>query len=156
MKVQELMTRDVKSCGREASLAEAGKTMRDGNLGILPVLDTKHKISGLITDRDICIALSSRSVPATQLLVGDVIKGEVYSCKGDDDLREALHVMREHRIRRLPVVDGRGQLKGLLSLDDVAAAMGKSQGAPSAKDVAETLKAICLTRPDTGPRKVDA
>jgi signal-transduction protein with cAMP-binding, CBS, and nucleotidyltransferase domain len=77
------------------------------------------KVSGVITDRDICVALGTRNRLPAEITVGDVSSGKVYSCKADDDIRVALATMSAQKVRRLPVVDAAGKLQAILSLDDV-------------------------------------
>jgi hypothetical protein len=73
----------------------------------------------MITDRDICVALATRGQTADRIAVHDVIAGRAYTCLVDDDAIVALKTMKSQRVRRLPVVDAEGRLKGILSLNDV-------------------------------------
>lgn len=148
MKTQDVMTRDVKSCSPEMTLARATEILRRTNCGILPVVDSRGKLAGVITDRDICFALSAKNVRPSALTVGDVGIKPVIRCGPEDEICSALHSMRVHGIRRIPVTAEDDGLVGIVSLDDVAlhAEKAPAKGGISYEDVAETLKAICAHR----------
>jgi CBS domain-containing protein len=140
------MNKAVASCRRDADLAAATALMWDHNCGQLPVVDDAGKVTAVITDRDICIALGTRNRRACEVKVSDVICRAAVLCKADDDLRSALKTMAAERVRRLPVVDHEGTLVGILSLDDVtlqARHHGDTDRPPvSFEDVMNTLRAI--------------
>jgi CBS domain-containing protein len=147
MRVKELMTSDVKSCGLDTNLAAAAKIMWEEDCGAVPVTDAQGQVVGMITDRDICIAGATRSRGEGEIPVGDVISKTVYTCAPSDDARSALETMRHRRIRRLPVVDQSGRLNGILSLHDIAAQARSSKGADVPADVVlDTYLAITATR----------
>lgn len=159
MKVQEIMIRTVKSCSPETDLAAAATMMWDGDCGVVPVVSAEGKVSGVITDRDICIAVATKHRRAEEITVGEVLKeslgGSVgwnlFTCYPDDDLSSALRAMRNHRVRRLPVINKEGKLLGIVSINDVilAAQDAKSRkgAGPSYDEIIETFKAICEHRP---------
>jgi len=150
MKVREIMTGAVGSCGMEANLAAAARIMWDKDCGSVPVLDNEGHVIGMITDRDICMALTTRNRLASEVLVGDVINGVVKTCAPDDAVTDALKAMRGEQLRRLPVVDSEGELVGILSLNDVIlhSRQGKSKkgGHVSHGDVMDALKALSQHR----------
>lgn len=113
------MTPEAKTCDEGANLAKAAELMSQNNCGILPVVTRAGKVVGLITDRDICVAGAKNNRPLANLHVDDVITGDVHSCRADDDIQTALRTMRENKVRRVPVLDAEGRLKGILSMDDV-------------------------------------
>jgi CBS domain-containing protein len=150
MKVREIMTSEVGSCGPEASVAEAARLMWEKDCGSVPVLDAEGRVTGMLTDRDICMALTTRNSRASEVMVGDVISGAVATCAADDDVSAALSMMRSGQLRRLPVVDDAGRLVGILSLNDVIlnSRKGKSKKGKhvSHGEVMDTLKALNLHR----------
>ena len=146
MKVKDVMTTHPNVCGTDTNLAAATAIMWNGDCGILPVVEDGGYVVGVITDRDICIAIGTRGWLASDLSVRDVISGKVVACLPDSDVLEALETMRKQKVRRLPVVDNEGKIQGILSLDDVATraqatSIGKKPDL-SLEDVALTLKAI--------------
>ena len=146
MKVQDVMTKTVGFCHPDANLAAVVALMWEHNCGQLPVVSNEGKVTAVITDRDICIALGTRNLRACELKVSDVVYRAAVVCNADDDLRAALKIMAAERVRRLPVVDHEGALVGILSLDDVtlqARHHGDTDRPPvSFEDVMHTLRAI--------------
>jgi CBS domain-containing protein len=140
----DVMRRSPRVCDPNETLADAGETMAGVDCGVLPVVGERGKVAGVITDRDICLALTTSDRRPSEVAVYDVMSGHVYTCRPDDDLRSALQTMREHHVRRLPVVDAEGVIEGILSLDDVVLHARAEQEftGPFHGDVADTLKAI--------------
>jgi CBS domain-containing protein len=145
MKVREMMTKDVTTCRPETNLAEVVKLMWEQDCGVLPVVTSDGTVSGMITDRDICVALATRGQTADRIAVHDVIAGTTYTCLVDDDAMVALKTMKSQRVRRLPVVNAEGRLKGILSLNDVMT----HAGAASPVDIVSTMASICEHRRPT-------
>lgn len=149
MKVQEIMTADVHFCYNTDNLAKAAAHLWDNDCGILPVKNETGKVVGMVSDRDICIATVTRNRLASEITVSEVGGDQdVYSCAPDDDVQEALKLMQEHQVRRVPIIDKSGELRGILSINDVilaAEAGGWGQGV-SFQDAMATLKAICEHR----------
>jgi CBS domain-containing protein len=146
MKVQDIMTRDVQCCGPDTNLAVAGKMMWDGDCGVLPILNVEGRVLGVITDRDICMAVATRNKPASAITVWETVSGKACACRETDDIHIALDIMKREKVRRLPVVDEDGVLQGMLSMNDLVlnAEETKWKKAPglSYGDVMHTLKAI--------------
>jgi CBS domain-containing protein len=130
MKVEDVMTKRVATCRMETNLAEAAAIMWDNNCGALPVLNDASEVVGILTDRDMFIALGTRNARPSELLTCDVIEKSVLICKSSADLLAALQMMTAGQIRRLPVVEDNDHLAGIISLDDVvlcSASEGKNQ-----------------------------
>lgn len=147
MKVKDVMTPDAKTCGITESLADAAKAMWENDCGILPVIKDGRKVVGLITDRDICMATAMKERNPLGISVEEVMSGNVYAAGPDDDIHRALAIMQEHKIRRLPVVDSEGELKGVLSMNDIVLKAKEPTGKKAPQlayaDVVKTYKAIC-------------
>ena len=94
----------------------------------------------MVTDRDLLIALGTRNRNASDLPVSEVMSKDLSLCTPDDDVRDALKIMAERQLHRLPVVDKDGGLKGILSLDDIAL---RAETDGLSKDLLKTMKAIC-------------
>ncbi|MEW6207588.1 MAG: CBS domain-containing protein [Acidobacteriota bacterium] len=157
MKVRDIMTTQVKRCGPEANLAEAVREMWAGDCGVLPVIDADQKVIGVITDRDISIALGTRNRPAAEVTVGEVISGNVFATRPDDDIHDALRIIQTQKVRRLPVIDREGTLQGIVCLNDLAVHAEKADKravALSYEDVVNAMKAICDRRIETARRGV--
>jgi CBS domain-containing protein len=147
MKVEHLMTERVASCGPGDNLAEAAALMWKADCGTLPVVADGGKVIGIITDRDIAIALGTRNVRSSEIPVGDVMSKNVYGCAPGDDIHTALKTMRRDRVRRIPAIDEGGRLRGMISMNDVVLHAEKLDGHKtvdiSYDDAVNTLKAIC-------------
>lgn len=143
MIVEDLMTREVEACRPADSLADAAGVMWRRDCGAVPVVEDGG-VAGIITDRDICMALATRRAYASEVSVGEVMSRGVVTCTPEDDAEEALEVMRQRQLRRLPVVDGRGQLVGILSVADVLRRTRKGGGRRRVRrgEALATLKAI--------------
>jgi CBS domain-containing protein len=91
------------------------------NCGMLPVVSPEHKLSGIITDRDICIALGTRNKLPGELTVGEIATKDAFACEPDDEVDEALRIMANKQVRRLPVVNKDGITQVILSTDNIVA-----------------------------------
>lgn len=148
MKVQEIMRREARFCHPWNNLAEAGRIMEEVGCGVLPVVDAGKRVIGMLTDRDICLAVAAKDCKPSEVLAREAIgSSEVFACSADDDVSEALAIMGACQVRRLAVLDEAGCLDGVLSIDDIALvsrALGPNDyTGPFYTDVAKTLKAIC-------------
>jgi CBS domain-containing protein len=123
------------------NLAQVVERMWDANCGIVPVVDDAGHVVAVITDRDICIAAATRGLAPGDIAAKEMQRRPVVSCRLEDDLRTALALMKEHRVRRLPVTTEAGILHGIVSLDDIALCAGR-RDTVSATDVLSTMKAI--------------
>ena len=141
MKISDIMTTEVRQCSPDTSAAAAAALMLDGDCGILPVVDA-GKMIGIVTDRDLYIALATRNVLASNLRVGEVARTTVWTCGPDDDVQEALATMKEHRVRRLPVQGFGGSVLGVVSMNDILLTAGPRKPVRN-DEVVGTLQAIC-------------
>jgi len=122
MGVGSLCTHRVITVDRGIDVAAAAGVMRDNHIGYLIVTDAGTGGAapiGVLTDRDIVVKVLAKNVDAHSLTVGDVMTPEPLTAAIDDSLGETLHRMRAMGVRRVPVVGPRGQITGVLSLDDV-------------------------------------
>lgn len=161
MKVQELMTRDVKTCRAKDELNRAAQLMWEGDCGVVPVVDHENRVIGMITDRDVCMSAYTKDARLRNLRVSDAMSKQVVFCAPDALIETAMTMMKESRVRRLPVVDNTGKLVGLLSLNDLAreAYKQRKSAVPGniSADVADALGVICeLRRPVAPAAKVDS
>lgn len=144
MKVREVMAKQASFCGPETTLEEASFLMRRHNCGFLPVVGDGGNVIGVITDRDICIALGTRNRKPSDIRVWDVMPHKLFTCMEGDDVHCALKTLRSARIRRLPVIDRDGSLAGVLSIDDIVLKAREHllRKEISYEDIENTYKAI--------------
>jgi len=143
MKIAQVTTPEAKRIHEGASLAVAGAIMREADCGALPVVDSNRHVVGMITDRDICLALVSKNVRPSEANVGDFMSRDVHSCRPQDDVSLALKIMGTYKVRRLPVCDDDDHLLGILSMDDIILAAEREADGVSTEDVVRALRLIC-------------
>ncbi len=147
MLIRELSPSYVASCHPDTTLADAATLMQEHDCGILPVVDASYKVLGVLTDRDICMAVSTRNVLASALRARDVMSTTIHAIGAGDTAAQALRIMRKHHVRRLPITAPDGVLEGIVSLNDLFLAAkpqgGNQLGSPSQEDLIQTMKAIC-------------
>lgn len=150
MRVAQLMTPSVKSCRPDDALECAARLMWEADCGCIPVCDGDARVIGVITDRDICMSALFSGLPLHELSVSHVIREQqLRACGEDDPLEHAEYLMRLGRVRRLPVVDSRGALVGMISLADLSREASRQDplSDPDKEithaEVNETLMAIC-------------
>lgn len=119
MKVRDVMTQSAVCCNADTNVGAAVELLWVRNCGMLPVVGDDQKLLGVVTDRDICIAMGTRNRLPGEVTVGEIATQNVVTCKPDDEIHEALHTMAEKQVRRLPVVNKEGVPQGILSMDDI-------------------------------------
>jgi len=151
VKVKDLMATDVKFCATHNTLNTAAQNMWDNDIGCVPVVDKDHRVVGMLTDRDVCMAAYIQGVPLTGSLVTSAMSKQVFSCASDDDIASAEKLMREKQVRRLAVIDAQGRLAGIISLNDIAregereAEMKKAREVSDA-EIARVMASVCAPR----------
>ncbi len=157
MRVEELMTRQVRSCSPEGSLEQAARLMWDHDCGCIPVCsgDGVNRVVGVITDRDICMSALFQGKSLRDLRVSDAMSKSVETCRSTDTLAQAEKTMRSRRIRRLPVLDKEDVLVGMISLADLAREAAREQTRAQKEitetEVGDTLATICQSPPPSLP-----
>jgi CBS domain-containing protein len=149
MRVEQIMTKQVSSCGTEDTLVQAAQLMWDSDCGCLPVCSGNgaNRVVGVITDRDICMSALFKGKPLYELRVADAMSRQLQACRPSDSLNHVEKMMSQARIRRLPVVDDQGSLVGMISLADLAREAARENTAPKHEitetEVGDTLANIC-------------
>ncbi len=158
MKVSDIMVRTAVSCPAEANLGQAVELMWNRNCGILPVVNEGGKVTGVVTDRDICVALGTRNRLPGQITVREVAGPELHFCRSEDDVRSALEKMAATKVRRLPVINNAGNLEGILSMDDIVLHADPANPArdPAVVGILNTLRAIYSSRIPQRARRLAA
>lgn len=152
MKVWELMEREVASCAPTDSLNVAARIMWERDCGCVPVVDRNNVVVGMITDRDICMSAYTQGRSLHLIQVQDAMGRPVVSCEPEDDLVTAEKLMRDNKIRRLPVRGADGKLVGVISLSDIAVEAERERRTGAGRmirstEVAEVLSAVSQPRP---------
>lgn len=131
---REIMTKNVTTGTRGMTLQEVAKVLRDGDMGALPIVENNTLI-GIVTDRDIVVRGIAEGKESTAD-VEEVMTAEVYSVKPDDFVFEAIRLMGDKQIRRIPVISENGELAGIIAMADVALETEDE------REIAETLEEI--------------
>lgn len=157
MRVRDMMTKEVYGCWPDSSLAAAAQIMWAKDCGALPVLGDDDCVVGMITDRDISIAIAMTPRSPSEITVGEVMSKPVCVCGPEDNVKEALNWMATEQVRRLPVIDQHGALQGILSISDVMACYWRSSGVQipsvSCHDLVEAYGRISEPRPDAEDKR---
>ena len=120
--VSDYCVRSVVTAERDTPVARCARMMHDEHVGCVVVVesrDGRRVPVGMLTDRDIAIEVVAFGIDPAALTAGDVMTGDLATIRAHDDLLAALAVMREHGVRRLPVVDSHGALYGIVSADNL-------------------------------------
>jgi CBS domain-containing protein len=139
MRVEQLMTKEVRTCRPDESLSDAARVLWERDCGFAPVIDGDGapRLVGVLTDRDICMAAFLTGRRLSEIPVCDVMSRTLRTCRADDAVADAEATMRSAQVHRLPVVDGAGQLLGVISLADLAREAIREKGAAH-REVTET------------------
>lgn len=146
MKAEEWMTKTVQTCRPQSSMSEAAHAMWSGDCGVLPVVNDAGRLVGMVTDRDICMGAHFQGRPMQDMSVADSMSRKVFSCQTSDSIEQVIRRMADEQVRRVPVLDARGKLVGILSLNDIArriVTLGERERASLASRLVEALAAIC-------------
>lgn len=122
MPIGEFCKREVVFASRKTSIPDAAKLMRQhhvGDLVVVAMIDGKQVPVGMVTDRDIVIEIVSKSLDFKDFTVGDIMSPNLVTVPNDEGVFEAIRLMRSKGVRRIPVVDKKGALLGILSADDL-------------------------------------
>ena len=134
MRCSEIMTKNVRTATRETSLREAAAIMRDSDVGAVPVVHGGVLV-GIVTDRDIVVRIVAEGKDATTP-IDEAMTTELFTVTPDDFVFEAIRLMGDKQVRRVPVIDNNGALAGIIAMADVALEMEDE------REIAETLEEI--------------
>jgi len=131
---REVMSADPTTIGEADSLIDAARLMRDLDVGALPICDEYERLTGILTDRDIVVRCLANGGDPAQTIAGSLAEGKPVTIDVDADIRDALTLMENNQIRRLPVVSNQ-RLVGIIAQADIALSL-------SATETGETVEAI--------------
>ena len=134
MRCSEIMTRSVKTAVSTMPLRDVAAMMRDGDMGAVPVVDD-GKLIGIVTDRDIVVRVVAEGKDANSP-ISAAMTTELFTVTPEDFVFEAIRLMGDKQVRRIPVVGPGGELAGIISMADVALEMEDE------REIAETLEEI--------------
>lgn len=133
---RDIMTPAPKCVGENETLVDAARLMASLDVGALPICGEDKRLKGMVTDRDIVVkCLAEGGDPATTK-AGELGEGKPVTIGADDDISEALDTMKEHQIRRLPVIDGH-DLVGIISQADIALSLSPQEAGETVAEISE-------------------
>jgi CBS domain-containing protein len=118
-KARDVMTGGAECVGENESMLDAAKKMADLDVGALPICGEDNRLKGMVTDRDIVVEVLAKGKDPSSTRAGELGGEEVVTIGADDSVDEALQTMKDHKVRRLPVIDGH-DLIGIVSQGDLA------------------------------------
>jgi CBS domain-containing protein len=119
MRIQDAMTSNPRGVETSTPVVEAARLMKSEDVGSLPVLDGERLV-GMVTDRDIVLRVVAEGKDAESTTAGEIASTDLVTVDPQQELDEALRLMAQHQVRRLPVVEEDGRLVGILAQADVA------------------------------------
>ncbi len=123
---REVMTSDAQCIGEHDSVLDAAKRLSELGVGAMPICGDDQRLKGMVTDRDIVVKVLAEGRDPASMEAGELGEGKPVTIGADDSVEEACRTMKEHKVRRLPVIDGH-ELVGIVSQADLARSIDESQ-----------------------------
>jgi CBS domain-containing protein len=137
MTCKEIMTANPATCTPTAHVQAVALIMSEEDVGVVPVIDEKSKrLVGLVTDRDLCLEVVAGGKSPQEVRVSTVMSRPLATCLADDNLQLCLDLMKEHQLRRIPIIDESGHCVGIISQRDIALHVSQPQ------EIHETIREI--------------
>ena len=133
---RDLMTPDPQRVKEDETLVDAARLMRDLDVGALPIWGNDNRLKGILTDRDIVVKCIADGGNPSTVTAASLAEGNPITIGVDIDIRDALIVMQDHQVRRLPVVDGH-DLVGIISQADIALSLSATETAETVAEISE-------------------
>jgi CBS domain-containing protein len=127
VKVGEVMVRDIVTIDAGATLFEAAQRMREANVGVLPLVDAGGEMAGVVTDRDLVVRGMARNANALTTPVSEVASTTPVCASAEWTLEQAMEVMAQEQIGRLPVIDDHGRVIGIITLSSLVLRAGRAE-----------------------------
>jgi CBS domain-containing protein len=116
---RDVMSGDCECIGENESVLDAAKKMAELDVGALPICGEDDRLKGMLTDRDVVVKVLAQGKDPGSTTAGELGQGKPVTIGADDSIEEAIKTMKEHKVRRLPVIDGH-DLVGIVSQGDLA------------------------------------
>jgi len=136
LRCRDVMTRNVTVCNRNTPIHEVARLMRDEDIGALPVVDDSGKLEGIVTDRDLVVKGINSDREEAELHAEDCMSTDLFTADQNDRLVDVIRDMGDNQVRRVPVVDKRERLVGIIAMADIATQTSKD------KELQEALEEI--------------
>ena len=139
MKINQCMSQDVCFVKPDCKVYDAARIMCENHIGCIPVCNDNRNVIGIITDRDILLRTVACDKDTKTTMVSDIMTTDVCTCGCEQTVSDAQNKMAKHQIRRIPVVDEKNQMVGILTMGDLA----RNTGDIGHQDFSNTMQDIC-------------
>jgi CBS domain-containing protein len=147
MKTQDAMSHPLITAPASSTTDVVARLMWEFDCGIVPIVsDDDGRLVGVITDRDICMAAYTQGKPLSLIAVSSAMAKEIVACHAADPIESAERLMRENRVRRMPVLDQEDHPVGLISMNDIARVAAHAKKSGFNRELVETLATVCQPR----------
>lgn len=146
MRIKEIMTHPVITAPTHSTLDAVAKLMWEFDCGAVPLVGDDGRLTGIVTDRDICMAAYTQGKPLSSIAAETAMARSVIACHTSDSVETVEHLMRDNQIRRVPVLDSDNRPVGIVSMNDVARLAARARKSGVDRELVETLAAVCQPR----------
>ena len=146
MQIKSIMTHAPVTCPIDGTLDQPARLMWEFDCGTVPVVNDDGRLTGVVTDRDICMAAYINGKALAHIPVATAMAHSVVAIHENDEIEQAEMLMRDNQVRRLPVVDGDGRPVGLISMSDIARHAARIHRSGVDREVVRTLAAVSTPR----------
>jgi CBS domain-containing protein len=151
MQVKSIMSQPAVTCPIDGTLDQPARLMWEFDCGIVPVVNDDGRLTGVVTDRDICMAAYFNAKPLFHVPVGSAMAHTVIAVHAEDTVEQAETLMRDNQIRRLPVIDSDGRPVGVVAMNDIARLASRVRRSAVDRELVQTLAAVCEPRTPNKP-----
>ena len=139
MRVGDLMTANVRCCTPDTPLQDVAAMMVENDCGMIPVVDdfTQGRVMGVVTDRDMVVRLVAEGKNPLEWTAADAMSRDIVTCSPQTSIDDCCNLMEERQVRRIPVVDERGRIVGVVAQADVARLASEARTAEVVKEVSQ-------------------
>ena len=149
MQIKQVMSQPVVTCPADSTLDQAARLMWEFDCGVVPVVGDDGRLTGVVTDRDICMAAYTQGRALNAIPVSTAMAKQVVAAHDDDSVESVETLMRTSQVRRVPILDGEDRVTGLVSMNDLARLAVRAHRPGVDRELVKTLAAVCQPREHT-------
>ncbi|HEX5217821.1 MAG TPA: CBS domain-containing protein [Vicinamibacterales bacterium] len=146
MHIKDVMSHPPVTCPSSSTLDHAARLMWEFDCGVVPVVDDEGRLTGIVTDRDICMAAYTQGQSLSAIPITTAMARHVVASRVGDPIEQVEQLMRDNQIRRLPVVDHDGRPVGIVSMNDLARLAARARKSGVDRELVQTMAAVCQPR----------
>ena len=146
MRIRELMSQPVVTCQADCTADVPARLMWEFDCGVIPLVDQNGRLTGIVTDRDLCMAALMQGKPLYEISCESVMTRDVMSCAAEDGIEVAESHMRDGKVRRVPVIDEDHHPIGVVSMNDLARLASGTKRSVVDRELVRTLATVSQPR----------